>query len=272
MKKHRELYMLDEDEIRNEIKRRKILHETREEREKLVQKIAQEEGYHADNISSSSIEKELMNDNQVYTRKIEYGKTIASILEKGTIQEESLSRDNMEALKLFRKQMISNLQHPQLRQWQESLMASASLPTNREIFWIIGRNGDEGKTWLQSYMESFFGYARVVRLDLKMKTANVLHVLTKRPLSTTDIFLFNVPRAITHETCNYYILESIKDGIAVSSKYNNNIIRFKVPNIVIVFSNTPPNTKELSKDRWKIFRILKDELIDVTTDVWKTQH
>ena len=272
MKKHRELYMLDEDEIRNEIKRRKILHETREEREKLVQKIAQEEGYHADNISSSSIEKELMNDNQVYTRKIEYGKTIATILEKGTIQEESLSRDNMEALKLFRKQMISNLQHPQLRQWQETLMASASLPTNREIFWIIGRNGDEGKTWLQSYMESFFGYARVVRLDLKMKTANVLHVLTKRPLSTTDIFLFNVPRAITHETCNYYILESIKDGIAVSSKYNNNIMRFKVPNIVIVFSNTPPNTRELSKDRWGIFQILKDELIDVTTDVWKTQH
>ena len=68
------------------------------------------------------------------------------------------------------------------------------------------------------------------------------------------------------------ILESIKDGIAVTSKYNNNIIRFKVPNIVIVFSNTPPNTKELSKDRWTIFRILKDELKEVTADVWKAQH
>ena len=151
-------------------------------------------------------------------------------------------------------------------------MDSASLPSNREVIWVIGRKGDEGKTWFQSYMEAFFGYARVVRLDLKMKTANVLHVLTKRSLSTTDIFLFDVPRAITHEKCNYYILESIKDGIAVSSKYNNDIIRFKVPNIVIVFSNTEPNTKELSKDRWKIFRILKDELKDVTADVWTTQH
>ena len=69
------------------------------------------------------------------------------------------------------------------------------------------------------------------------------------------------------------ILESIKDGITVSSKYNNNIIHFKVPNISIVFSNTAPNMKELSKDRWKIFRILKDsELKEVTSEVWKAQH
>ena len=84
--------------------------------------------------------------------------------------------------------------------------------------------------------------------------------------------MFDVLRAITHKNCNCYILDSIKDGIAVSSKYKRDIIRFKVPNIVIVFSNNIPNTKELSKDRWKIFRILKDELKDVTTDVWTTQH
>ena len=219
MLKHRELYVLDEDEIREEIKQRKILHETREEREKLVKKIAEEEGYHADKIddaSPSSIEEELIKDDEVFTRKIEYGEKIATILEKGIIQEESLSRGNMEALKLFRKQMSSKhlVQPTQLRPSQETLMDYASSPSKREVIWVIGKDGDEGKTWFQSYMESFFGYARVVRLDLKMKTANVLHVLTKRPLSTTDIFLFDVPRAITHESCNYYILESIKDGIA----------------------------------------------------------
>ena len=44
MLKHRELYTLDEDEIHDEIKRRKKLRETREEREQLVRKIAEEEG------------------------------------------------------------------------------------------------------------------------------------------------------------------------------------------------------------------------------------
>ena len=91
-----------------------------------------------------------------------------------------------------------------------------------------------------------------------MKTSNVLHALTKRPLSTTDIFLFNVPRAINYDLCNYNILESIKDGIAVSSKYNNDIVTFKSPNVLIVFSNSVPNMKQLSRDRWIIFRITKE--------------
>ena len=105
-----------------------------------------------------------------------------------------------------------------------------------------------------------------------MKTSNVLHVLTKRPLSTTDIFLFNEPRAVTYESCNYSILESIKDGTAVSSKYNNDVMRFKIPNIVVVFSNHMPSTKELSKDRWKIFRIVLSGLKDITINVWEAQH
>ena len=105
-----------------------------------------------------------------------------------------------------------------------------------------------------------------------MKTPNVLHVLTKRPLCTTDIFLFNEPRAVTYESCNYSILESIKDGTAISSKYNNDVMRFKIPNIVVIFSNHMPRTKELSKDRWKIFQIVKAGLKDITLQVWKHQH
>ena len=105
-----------------------------------------------------------------------------------------------------------------------------------------------------------------------MKTANVLHVLIKQPLSTKDIFLFNEPRATSQESCNYSILESIKDGTAVSSKYNNDVMRFKIQNVVVVFSNHMPNTRELSKERWKIYRIVNAGLKDITIQVWKTQH
>ena len=44
MRKHRELHTLDEDEIRDEIKRRKKLLETKEDHEQLVRQIAAEEG------------------------------------------------------------------------------------------------------------------------------------------------------------------------------------------------------------------------------------
>ena len=281
MLKHRELHSLDEDEIREEIKRRKIIRETREEREQLVRQIAEEEGLPLeycdievpDALRPISIEKELMDDDRVYTRKIEHGKIIASVLEKGNAREDSLSKNNREVLKLYRKQVsMRNVCNIELRPWQQQLNDNVSSPSDREIIWVIGQKGNEGKTWFQEYLETFYGYARVVRLDLKMKSANVLHVLTKRPLSTTDIFLFNVPRASTHESCNYSILESIKDGTAVSSKYNNDVIRFKIPNVVVVFSNHTPSTKELSKDRWKVFRIVKAGLKDITLDVWKSQH
>ena len=188
MLKHRELHTLDEDEIREEIKRRKKLRETREEREQLVRQIAEEEGLPPeycdievpDTLRPISVEKELMDDENIYTRKIERGRIIANIIEKGSTREESLSKNNREELKLYRKQMaMRNLTNTELRLWQQHLMDNISSPSDREVIWIIGQKGNEGKTWFQEYLETFYGYARVVRLDLKMKTPNVLHVLTK---------------------------------------------------------------------------------------------
>ena len=80
MLKHRELHTLDEEEIRDEIKRRKKIRETREEREQLVRQIADEEGLPHEycNIDTPvteegplQVEEELLKDDQTYTRQIE---------------------------------------------------------------------------------------------------------------------------------------------------------------------------------------------------------
>ena len=39
----------------------------------------------------------------------------------------------------------------------------------------------------------------------------------------------------------YPVLESIKDGTAINGKYQSEVLRFKTPNIVIVFSNDDPD-------------------------------
>ena len=269
MHTHQKLYTLEDVEMREELKRRKQLREVREEQERVIRKIAEEENVplewcdlgESDAVSLTIVEKELMDDEEMHKKKIERGKMICNILEDGNVEEDSLSRCNKDALRLYRKRMPRrHLNNAQLRPWQEQLMNEISIPTDREILWIIGQEGNEGKTWFQEYVEVFYGYARVVRLDLAMRTANVLHALTKRPLSSVDIFLFNLPRSVDHDSCNYFILESIKDGTAVSSKYNNEILRFKSPNVIIIFSNDMPNWGKLSADRWKVFRIENDEL------------
>ena len=145
-------------------------------------------------------------------------------------------------------------------------------PTVREVIWVQGMRGNEGKSWFQEYLSSFYSRTRVVQLDLKMKTSNVLHALTKQPLSQIDIFLFNEPRAKNFEACNYTILESIKDGHAVAEKYDNDFVNFKTPNIVVVFSNNQPKMKQLSRDRWCVLRINKDGLKDITNVLWKAQR
>ena len=56
----------------------------------------------------------------------------------------------------------------------------------------------------------------------------------------------------------YRILESIKDGFAISGKYNAKKQVFKKPKIVIVFANEYPRAAELTKDRWLILKISDD--------------
>ena len=55
-------------------------------------------------------------------------------------------------------------------------------------------------------------------------------------------------------------LANIKDRAATTSKYDNKIIKFKTPNIVMVFSNRKPDLNSLSKDRWNIYNPTLDGL------------
>ena len=54
---------------------------------------------------------------------------------------------------------------------------------------------------------------------------------------------------------NYNILEKIKDGKAISTKYKGKKMRFKRPNVIMVFLNMYPDTRGFSQDRWLIFKI-----------------
>ena len=85
-----------------------------------------------------------------------------------------------------------------------------------------------------------------------------LHALTKHPLITADIFLFNIGKSVdTLSEINYDMLEGIKDGELFTSKYDSQRITVNTPNILMVFSNDASNTSRLVKDRLKIFFSLK---------------
>ena len=247
MRKHRDIYSLDEKDMREEIKERKRQYDNKEARKRLAREIALQENapmscikedqeYIVNTlVDKESLEKDMCQDNQKYLENIELGKTISAILDIGVIREESLTKERKVILDLYRKQRPRfDIVSMELRPWQEQALKLVEQPSERQVIWIMGRRGNEGKTWFQWYTESYFGFHRVVRVDLRIKHANICQVLKKRSLGSIDIFLFNDARSMSGEDFNLYrILEDIKDGQATTSKYDNDNIRFKTPNTVI---------------------------------------
>ena len=187
-----------------------------------------------DEVNKEVLRKILIKDGVEHKEKINLGAMIYQILGEDNIEQDSLRTVYKEALDLFVKQkQCIDQQNVILRPWQEDLMKYIENPTYREVIWVQGANGCEGKSWFQEYVESKFGWNRVVNgMDIKAKNSSICHALGKRPLTTTDIFLFNVGKAKTFEDVNYDILEKIKDGKLLASKYGSRELRIRRPNVL----------------------------------------
>ena len=216
-------------------------------------------------LNEEAIIKTLKMDDADYENTLELGRMIVEKAKSLGIAEESLRSEYKKAKELYLKHEKNvDIENVILRSWQDSLLQYLK-PSNREIIWVIGRKGNEGKTWFQEYMESKYGWAKVIcGMDIKLKKSTICHVLSKRSLMSTEIFLFDVGKAFTYDGVNYELLEKIKNGRVLASKFDSKELKFKTPNIVVVFSNEAPEVKQLSKDRWKIFQIRDDDLIDAT--------
>ena len=216
-------------------------------------------------LNEEAIIKTLKMDDAEYENTLELGRMIVEKAKSLGIAEESLRSEYKKAKELYLKHERNvDIENVILRSWQDSLLQYLK-PSNREIIWVIGRKGNEGKTWFQEYMESKYGWGKVIcGMDIKLKKSTICHVLSKRSLMSTEIFLFDVGKAFTYDGVNYELLEKIKNGRVLASKFDSKELKFKTPNIVVVFSNEAPEVKQLSKDRWKIFQIRDDDLIDAT--------
>ena len=216
-------------------------------------------------IDEKALEIAALKINKEYEEKVELGKALFKILNKGVVQEESFPPEWQRALDLYLKQG-HQIDHETvvLKPWQMELMKHIDNPSDRKILWVQGEKCGEGKTWFQKYVQSLLGRRRVVAggINIHSNSASIAHALSKRPLATTDIFLFNIGKARNREQeVNYSFIEDLKDGNVFASKYDSKELMIRVPNIVMVFSNSTPDVEELARDRWEIFSIENDELV-----------
>ena len=191
-----------------------------------------------------------------YRQKLEMGETVSTLFNSNEhLSEESLSNEYKKALKMYRQSQVQHVpvyEHATLKPWQKEVLTFIQQPTHREVIWVVGQKGGEGKTFLQNYIKYNYSGRRVIVTDIAASTKDIAYFLSKFPLECKDIVLFNHPCS-TRETIAYDMLEGIKDSHKVSAKYDTQGLFFKTPNTVIVFSNEFPMTGALKKDRWSIY-------------------
>lgn len=123
--------------------------------------------------------------------------------------------------------------HP-YHDWQKSVLEIINQdPDDRTIYFFVDAEGGKGKSWFTNKLAQEKG-ALVLSVG---KKADLAHILSKHlPLPKTVIF--DVQRS-KMEHLQYDVLEALKDGRILSTKYDGDLLYFKVPH-VLVFSNENP--------------------------------
>ena len=213
--------------------------------------------------NTEELRKQLIKLENEYQRKLTLGKDIYKMIGEGIASYQALPNDMKEALNTYieHQEDFRDVGNVELKPWQNELMKYIE-PHDREIIWVVGKDGNEGKSWFQKYVKSVFGTRRVVSgIDIKSNSASIFQALRKCSIVTADIFLFNIGKSMNKfDQINYDALEKMKDGEAFASKYNSQQLKIRVPNVVMVFSNSPPDFKELAKVRFRVFNINNNQL------------
>ena len=203
------------------------------------------------NVDVVALKNKIVRGVNEYQRKLELGREIKEIVHELNAPTASLDKADMEALELFENRgQVKEIEAVEWRPWQIDMLEYVKNPTKRRIIWVVGEKGNEGKTFFQDKIEEQYGRHRVCTMSLTESSKDILHIMRKCvDTTTTDIFLFNIVKSVYINDVNYKILEDIKDGKALARKFNSKIMRFKTPNVIIVFSNMYPDTRGFSQDR-----------------------
>lgn len=146
---------------------------------------------------------------------------------------------------------IRVLDEKSLYDWQNRVIEIAtSQPDDRTIHWLWEPSGCSGKTALAKYLVIKHD-ALVVGGRSNDAKHGVIEYQKKNGIFP-KIIIINIPRCVEH--ISYEAIESIKDGLFFSAKYESSMVVMNSPH-VFIFSNEYPEVHKLSKDRWNITKI-----------------
>lgn len=135
-----------------------------------------------------------------------------------------------------------------LYDWQKGIIEMiGKKAAKRVIYWYWSKEGSIGKTEFVKYLMFHYKakFCQGAKKDIMCSILGKDGTNDARP-----IYIFGYPRTV-EDKVSYDGLESVKDGLLFSSKYESGDALIPIPH-VLVFANFPPKRAALSADRWVV--------------------
>ena len=152
-----------------------------------------------------------------------------------------------EERELNEKEVISKkTEHSELRRWQQQLMEIIKTEdSDRRVFWVYDHKGGTGKSFMCQYLLKSGG---ILFPDFSYRDNCYLY-------NNESLVLFDLARS-SIAPVDMRLVEDLKNGYLVSTKYEVRKKIFESPTIII-FSNILPKSEFLSMDRWYVVEIME---------------
>lgn len=196
------------------------------------------------------------NDLKKIKRKIEEGQTVIELMKQDD-HVGSLAR-YYKYFEKYEKELKGEAAYneflkdtpTELREWQKDAVDDLESQNDRMVDWYVDLIGGKGKTslakWLMVHKNAFYCRGG--------KIADIAYAYNYE-----EIVIFDFTRE-SKEFINYSVIESMKDGLLWSPKYESKMMKFSSRK-VIVFSNFEPHVDvegmedKISKNRLNIYPI-----------------
>lgn len=142
---------------------------------------------------------------------------------------------------------------PNLYDWQKNLLQELrGEPHMRNIIWYCDVEGGTGKTAFARFLLKNIPHTMFVTTG---SSKDIAYQVIKSSWNPETV-IFNLPRT-AEGGMSYGALESLKDGVIFSGKYEGGAKLFPPPHVVVM-ANFLPDLTKLSMDRWDIRTLLNN--------------
>lgn len=162
-----------------------------------------------------------------------------------------------------KERLFEEMNSLKLFTWEEKLLTELkSVPDRRKIIWYVDLIGGSGKSTFAKYLLAKGDCAYFTNC----KSADIAHAYKGE-----RTVIFDFTRSVEGRI-NYEIIESIKNGVVFSGKYNSGLKVHATPHI-ICFSNFNPELNKLSQDRWDLRNLSpEDKQYPIETTIADTKE